>query len=420
MILARILPLVACLVLAVASPAPARRWLNFGYGLGEKVRGVNIGGWLVLEPYINLSLFEQFGDSNGPVDEYHFCQTLGKDAAYSQLSQHWASWITQDDFTQIAAAGLNHVRIPIGYWAFTLLDSDPYVQGQVQYLEQGLQWAREAGLKVWIDIHGMPGSQNGFDNSGQRDVLTWTSDVSNYQLSQQIVANVIKTYSASEWNDVVVAIQPVNEPLASNGVIDINMVKDYYGYSYEQLRTESGSDIVLAIHDGFMGTTYWNDFMTYPDFYNVILDHHAYQVFSAGELSRSIDDHISSACGEGTNIQGTTLWTVTGEWSAALTDCAKWLNGYGRGARYEGQYDGSPYYGSCTGKSDITTWSDDDKANTRKYIEAQMDAYEQGLGWIFWCWKTEGALEWDFQALIANGLVPQPLDSRTYPNQCGF
>lgn len=35
---------------AVAAPSGAqRRWLNFGYGL-EKVRGVNLGGWLVLEP----------------------------------------------------------------------------------------------------------------------------------------------------------------------------------------------------------------------------------------------------------------------------------------------------------------------------------------------------------------------------------
>ena len=65
--------------------------------------------------------------------------------------------------------GLNFVRIPIGYWAFQLLDNDPYVQGQVQYLEKALGWARKNNIRVWIDLHGAPGSQNGFDNSGLRD-----------------------------------------------------------------------------------------------------------------------------------------------------------------------------------------------------------------------------------------------------------
>lgn len=51
------------------------------------------------------------------MDEYTLTQILGKDAAQSKLEQHWDSWIIQDDFNQIAAAGMNHVRIPIGYWS---------------------------------------------------------------------------------------------------------------------------------------------------------------------------------------------------------------------------------------------------------------------------------------------------------------
>jgi len=55
---------------------------------------------------------------------------------------------------QIAAAGLNHVRIPIGYWAVTPLPGDPYVQGAYDMLGAALDWARSHGLKVWIDLHG--------------------------------------------------------------------------------------------------------------------------------------------------------------------------------------------------------------------------------------------------------------------------
>lgn len=51
------------------------------------------------------------------------------------------------------------VRLPVGYWAFDLQPGDPYVQGQIPYLERALQWCRQANLKVWIDLHGVPGSQ---------------------------------------------------------------------------------------------------------------------------------------------------------------------------------------------------------------------------------------------------------------------
>lgn len=85
---------------------------GFNYG-STKVRGVNIGGWLVSEPFIKPSLYDNTGDSR-VVDEYTMGQYVSN--ACSRLQSHWASWITADDFRQIKAAGLNHVRIPIGYW----------------------------------------------------------------------------------------------------------------------------------------------------------------------------------------------------------------------------------------------------------------------------------------------------------------
>ncbi|KAK9470427.1 glycoside hydrolase superfamily [Dipodascopsis tothii] len=410
-------------VLAVALPAAAapsagatKRWLNFGYGLGEKVRGVNLGGWLVLEPYINPSLFKQFPDYGRPVDEYHFCQRLGKDECARQLQIHWDTWFTKQDFLNMRAAGLNHVRLPVGYWAFHLLDSDPYVQGQIPYLDRALQWCREADLKVWIDLHGVPGGQNGFDNSGIRDVINWERD-GHQQLTNDILGSIIDKYSCSQWNDVVVAIQPVNEP--ANWALDIDQIKQYYETGYARLRAQDKSDIVLAIHDAFKDVSWWNGYMPYPEYTHVILDHHAYQVFSEGECMRNIDEHVAHACVEGRNVKAASLWTVVGEWSAALTDCALWLNGVGRGARYDGTFQ-SRYIGSCHTRGDLNTWSAEDKVASRRFIEVQLDAYEQSLGWFFWCWKTEDAIEWDMERLIHAGLFPQPLTDRQYPNQCQF
>lgn len=113
---------------------------------------MNLGGWLVLEPWITPSIFEEAGD--GAVDEYTLTQILGKDQAQTVLSSHWNSWITADDFQQIKDAGMNHVRIPVGYWAVNPLPGEPYVQGQLDVLDAAIGWAREAGLKVIIDLHG--------------------------------------------------------------------------------------------------------------------------------------------------------------------------------------------------------------------------------------------------------------------------
>lgn len=55
----------------------------------------------------------------------------------------------QNSFTS-----LNHVRLPIGYWAFDVSAGEPYIQGQLPYLLQAVQWAQNHGLKLIIDLHG--------------------------------------------------------------------------------------------------------------------------------------------------------------------------------------------------------------------------------------------------------------------------
>ena len=153
---------------------------------------------------------------------------------------------------------------------------------------------------------------------------------------------------------------------------------------------------------------------------NVILDTHQYQIFSQDQVSMSPSEHVAAACALGPQLAGTDKWTIVGEWTGAQTDCAKWLNGLGKGARYDGTLAGSSTVGSCDGKytGTVADLSTDDKNNIASFIDAQLDAYEQHTGWIFWAWKTESAPEWHLQNLTAAGLFPQPVTSRTYPNQC--
>ena len=60
-----------------------------------KVFGTNLGGWLVLEPWITPSLFYQFlgGDSQSTaMDSRSFCEGLGAAEANRQLRKHWDAW----------------------------------------------------------------------------------------------------------------------------------------------------------------------------------------------------------------------------------------------------------------------------------------------------------------------------------------
>lgn len=219
---------------------------------------------------------------------------------------------------------------------------------------------------------------------------------------------------------MVSAIELVNEP--ANWGIDMSALKKFYYDGMGNVRRANG-DTTVVIHDAFEDiNTYWNGFMNgQSGVSNIILDTHVYQIFEEDLIAMKPCNHVQTACNMTSRLQTTDKWTIVGEWTGAQTDCAKWLNGLGKGARYDGSLAGSSgYYGDCQAKYEGTVdgMLDVDKTNLEYFIEAQLDAYEAHSGWIFWAWKTESAPEWHFQNLTRAGLIPQPLTSRKHPGQC--
>lgn len=144
---------------------------------------------------------------------------------------------------------------------------------------------------------------------------------------------------------------------------------------------------MVVFQDGFQNVSSYNGFLTPSDnnAQNVAVDHHEYQVFTPELVSMQPWQHRQYVCNNAPVYSGGDKWTVVGEWSAAMTDCAPALNGYGIGARYDGTYPGSWYVGSCANINFINTWDQTFKDDTRGYIEAQMETFERYTnGWIFW------------------------------------
>lgn len=196
------------------------------------------------------------------------------------------------------------------------------------------------------------------------------------------------------------------------------------GKSATQGYYQSGFDIVrqsgqtpVVIHDGFNNPSQWNGFLTGQGTNGALVDHHEYQVFTNELVALSPEDHVNYVYTSASEwAQGQDKFLICGEWTAAMTDCAPAINGYGIGARYDGSYsrrnadgtyDTSPYIGSCANINFIEQWSDYNKATTKNYIQAQINVFESQLqGWIFWNFKTEDAAEWDLFRLIDNGVWP--------------
>jgi len=407
MFIRRVITALSLCSAAFAAPAEKRK-VDFNWG-SEKIRGVNIGGWLVLEPWITPSLFDKANQGRPQqdiVDEYTLGEKLGHDAALAILREHWNTFTTWQDFKKIKDAGFNIVRIPIGFWAYDTLGT-PYVDGAKVYIDAAIDWSRSLGLKIVIDLHGAPGSQNGYDNSGQRmNVPQWqTGDTVKQTL--RVLKTISDQYAQTKYQDVVVGIQLLNEPAMYFDNINQDVVRQFYRDGYGQVRDTSDTTVVL--HDGFIRPNQWNGFLTPSDnnAQNVAIDHHEYQVFNNDLLKLSPAQHSQKVCELADSYGGADKWTFVGEWTGAMTDCAKYLNGFGRGARYDGSYLGAAYQGNCGFANNAASWSQTQKDDIRKYIETQISAFEaKTQGWFFWNFKTESAFEWNALALVDAGLFP--------------
>lgn len=99
----------------------------------EKIHGINLGNWLVLEKWMHPELFAGVDAE----DETDLCKMLPRDELEARLKKHRDTYITPEDFQWIKAHGLNTVRIPVPHFIFgdDPAFCDPYVP-RIEYLDK--------------------------------------------------------------------------------------------------------------------------------------------------------------------------------------------------------------------------------------------------------------------------------------------
>ena len=276
----------------------------------NKVRGVNIGNWLLFEAWMDSKLMKALNDHaiNAPypnpiIDEWTAGLYSDKGWASYVLQKHFDEWMIEDDWKQIAAAGLNHVRIPVPYFMFAeaVGPNAPYLTlNRFAKLKQGVLLAKKYGLKVWIDLHGVPGSQNGFDNSGRAGPIHWPNNPSYYTQTQYAFNRLVTEFTQSAYAGTVTAIEAVNEPKANSVPAVQDLLNKYYPWARNKVAIPDGwnkySNMLLAIHDGFQGLQYWQNFWTGRARHRVLLDTHPYFVYSTWEHQATDTQRLQEAC----------------------------------------------------------------------------------------------------------------------------
>jgi glucan 1,3-beta-glucosidase len=228
--------------------------------------------------------------------------------------RHWDTFYSRDDLVKLYNSGISHIRVPVGYWLVDVSADEPFpppptddTQGQRKYLKRFMQWCDEIGLKVLVDLHGAPGSQNGFDNSGRRGPINWipedTLDETNVERTIVILEKLIDLVNG--WvqagdirQETWWGLEILNEPAGFFQWVWDECDQSFYPNAFERLRPRLPASVKFVIEHAFREpldfVDYWND----GAHDNIGLDLHEYHAF--GDYWNGLAERPE---GWGTNLQ---------------------------------------------------------------------------------------------------------------------
>jgi endoglucanase len=172
----RIAPLALLLALAgplawAGGPTPTRfarvegRELVGADGTPLRLKGINLGNWLLPEGY--MWRLQKGPQSPRQIQEL-VAELIGPDAARSFWRDFRDAYVTRSDIRYLKKIGIDSVRVPFDYRVLTPEeDSRVWLEDGFALLDRLIEWCRDEGLLVVLDMHAAPGGQTGrnIDNS---------------------------------------------------------------------------------------------------------------------------------------------------------------------------------------------------------------------------------------------------------------
>lgn len=345
----------------------------------EKLRGVNLGNWLVLEKWMTEDLFS----GTTAMDETYLGVELGPEKIRERLKVHRDEFITERDFEAIAMRGFNAVRLPVPFFLFE--DVGPYVHCY-EYVDKAFKWAERYGLKILVDLHTAPGGHNGTDNSGICGICTWSTRQDQVDYTVKVLEKIAERWGShpAMWGIGVLNepmcsdteagrmlniqnflqfYKPVDKELAKrNENYTLAFLKEFYRNAYAAIRRHMGPEKAVVFGDAFE-LDIWDDFLR--EFENAVLDTHVYLMTPDMMLfkERNAKVYAEYLAGQGQRLSAAAarIPVIVGEWNA------------------QNQADG------------LDSMTDKEKdAHYTAVADAFQAAMADTMGWFYWSWKING------------------------------
>ncbi|THU78854.1 glycoside hydrolase family 5 protein [Dendrothele bispora CBS 962.96] len=363
-------------------------------------------------------------------DEFTLSQAMRADQAgggIGQLEDHYKTFITEKDIAQIAGSGLNFLRIPIPFWAIETYEGEPYLEKTAwTYLLKALGWARKYGLRVCLDLHAVPGSQNGYNHSGKLagpNFMVSNMGLANAERTLYYIRVLTEFISQPEYRELVPIFGIVNEALINS--IGLDQMTSFYLRAHTMIReitgTGKGNGPFIAIHNGLIPGSSWDDFLAGSD--RIMMDQHPYFAFGGQNTNPIATDASDMKPGGTWPAQACRTWgsetdrsratfgfTIAGEFSSAPNDCGLFINGVPGGTS-------NP---QCPEYLDYQNYNSSMKQGLRNFLAASADSFGD---WFYWTWKIDPDIDgkisaptWSYQLGLENGWID--LDPRGYKGEC--
>ncbi len=251
---------------------------------GEEIRlrGLNLGGWLIMEDWFCPISNDKKGD--------HYTMSIlenrfGAEKTRELYEIYQDNWITETDFQNIADMGFNCVRIPFWYRNFQSDDNGTWVRDEngeidLSRLEWAVDMCRKYGIYAILDLHGANGCQGYTDHCGRGN----DNGKSYHFFDQNNTGKRYRQQAAELWS--VIAERFAGDPavamfdLLNEPMCDVPFIKrihsyiwEFYDMAYDAIRAKDPARIITMI-----GT--WSiDKLPNPKSYNwkgVVYQYHQY------------------------------------------------------------------------------------------------------------------------------------------------
>jgi len=317
------------------------------------LRGVNLGGWLVVEQWMTPSLFEGLPAKN----EYDLVQ---HPEGLKRLKDHHKSFITEEDWKWLAAHDIELVRLPVGYWV--LSGDEPYI-GAKKRLDWAFSMAKKYDILVLLDLHAAPGAQNSAEHSGSGAPLKgerWLKSRYDQAATVNVLQQLAKEYGhhSQLWG-----LQLLNEP--TPGRFGLRLAW-FYRRAYKHIVDYLRPGTYLVYSDGykpwFLTNTFgWLRRRGYPP----VMDVHLYYCFDPEHKRKPLAHYFRLAKYSRWLLSLLKLQqnVIVGEWSGALTEVVG-------------------------------------RETTEEFLNIQRKAYQHTLATCFWSYKLEQDNAWNYRYVI--------------------